>query len=215
MSDKPLSPQRKRFVEAFLANGGNATQAAITAGYAKKAARQTGHKLVTSGDIQAEIQRRRVPVVQRLEVATEWTLAKVIDRLALIADFDLRKIYDEQGNPRKPHELPSEIVLALASHKTRQILTDDGTNVLTINLEEYRSNDRQAALMSIGKHLGGFREKDPDDPAAAALPVVDAALLETLSNEELKALRVAVELLRAAKQRVLLGKGKKKRGGRV
>lgn len=50
--------KQKAFVEAYLANGFNATQAAITAGYSKKTARSQGARLLTNVDIQAAVQAR-------------------------------------------------------------------------------------------------------------------------------------------------------------
>ena len=41
-----LTPKQERFVEAYIENKFNATQAAITAGYSKKTAMEQGYKLV-------------------------------------------------------------------------------------------------------------------------------------------------------------------------
>jgi len=42
MERKKLTPKQDAFVKAYLLNGGNATQAAIDAGYSKKTAQQVG-----------------------------------------------------------------------------------------------------------------------------------------------------------------------------
>lgn len=42
MGQNKLTPKQDAFVKAYLLNGGNATQAAITAGYSKKTAQQVG-----------------------------------------------------------------------------------------------------------------------------------------------------------------------------
>jgi phage terminase small subunit len=51
-----LSPQQEAFADAFVANGGNATEAALTAGYAKTSARQQGHRLLKLPKVQAAVE---------------------------------------------------------------------------------------------------------------------------------------------------------------
>ena len=46
-----LTEQKKRFARNYIANGGNATQAALKAGYSKKSARSQGQRLLTDADI--------------------------------------------------------------------------------------------------------------------------------------------------------------------
>lgn len=51
--EKKLKPKQIRFCEYYVALGGNATKAAIAAGYAEKSARQQGSRLLTNVDIVA------------------------------------------------------------------------------------------------------------------------------------------------------------------
>ena len=55
-SDKQLSKiestRRNKFALEYAVNGGNATQAYITAGYSEKAARQCAYRLLTNANIQ-------------------------------------------------------------------------------------------------------------------------------------------------------------------
>lgn len=48
-----LSNKQRAFIEAYLANGFNATKAAIAAGYAESSARVQGHRLITNANISA------------------------------------------------------------------------------------------------------------------------------------------------------------------
>lgn len=54
-----LNVRQQRFADAYLANGGNATEAAIAAGYSAKTAKQQGSRLLTNADLAAYIQERR------------------------------------------------------------------------------------------------------------------------------------------------------------
>lgn len=51
--EKKLKPKQIRFCEYYVALGGNATKAAIAAGYSEKSARQQGSRLLTNVDIVA------------------------------------------------------------------------------------------------------------------------------------------------------------------
>lgn len=53
-----LTNRQKAFVEAYLANGFNATQAAITAGYSAKTAYSQGSRLLRNVEVQTAIQAR-------------------------------------------------------------------------------------------------------------------------------------------------------------
>lgn len=63
-----LTTKQRRFVEAY---NGNATEAAILAGYSKKTARQIGQNLLTKVDIQAAIQEREQARLTPLIAARE------------------------------------------------------------------------------------------------------------------------------------------------
>lgn len=59
MSKANLSERERRFVEAYMGKAaGNATKAAILAGYSKATARKQGSRLLTKGNIQAAIAAR-------------------------------------------------------------------------------------------------------------------------------------------------------------
>jgi phage terminase small subunit len=48
-----VNPKHRAFVEAYRAFGGNATRAAIEAGFSERRARQTAHELMKRPEIQA------------------------------------------------------------------------------------------------------------------------------------------------------------------
>lgn len=84
-----MTPKQKRFVELY---DGNATAAAIQAGYSSKTARAAGQRLLTKVDIAAAIRTReereaRVRIATRQERQEFWTAvmrdgeAKMFDRL--------------------------------------------------------------------------------------------------------------------------------------
>lgn len=72
---QPLRRRQLAFVDAFLANGGNATAAALAAGYAESSAAVTGHHLLRQDVVAALIVDRcalapdGAAILQRLQAA--------------------------------------------------------------------------------------------------------------------------------------------------
>lgn len=97
-TSKASAAQRKAmFVEAYLTNGGNATQAAKEAGYSVKTARQQGQRLLTDVVISQQIASRRSQVVAQAKEKTQLTAEEVLASLARDLRFDPAKLYREDG----------------------------------------------------------------------------------------------------------------------
>ena len=76
-----VTKRQQRFAEEF-AKDANATQAAVRAGFSKKAAKQQGARLLTYVDVQAAIATLRAPVIASLGITLEGhllTLAELRD----------------------------------------------------------------------------------------------------------------------------------------
>ena len=80
-TDRGLTPKQVAFVAAYLANGLNATQASITAGYSAKTAEQQGPRLLGNVGVAAAIQAAQAKRAERLEITADalvrqnWSLA--------------------------------------------------------------------------------------------------------------------------------------------
>ncbi|MBQ9081969.1 MAG: PBSX family phage terminase large subunit [Clostridia bacterium] len=69
-----LNPKQKAFADAYIKNGGNATQAAIQAGYSERSARPNGSRMLTNADVlayiaqqQAEIDSERIGSLREIQ----------------------------------------------------------------------------------------------------------------------------------------------------
>ena len=76
--DKKLTPKQKAFVDYYIENGGNATQAAIKAGYSQKYANTNANKLLQNTTISKYIEdRNKVIESERIasiiEIKEHWT----------------------------------------------------------------------------------------------------------------------------------------------
>lgn len=76
-SKASAADKRSAFIEAYFANGCNATQAAISAGYAVRSAGSTGARMLKDMRISAEVSKRRTAFLANLELNTEKTLREV------------------------------------------------------------------------------------------------------------------------------------------
>ena len=109
-----LKPKQARFVRAYIDNGGNATQAAITAGYNQKTARQIGSENLTkpyiqeaireltearekSAGITAEWVRQQIAQIAQNESAKDQDRLKALDMLAKMLGLYEKKEEEQQG----------------------------------------------------------------------------------------------------------------------
>lgn len=76
-----LTERQARFVQEYLKDG-NATRAAIAAGYSEKTARSTGAENLTKPDIAAAIAKAQVERTKRTQIDIDY----VIQRLAIEAE---------------------------------------------------------------------------------------------------------------------------------
>lgn len=97
---KPWTEKQYHFALAYLANGFNATQAAISAGYSEKSAKQHSHNIMTKHDfkhVQDYIAHRQTKVLNK------WAFDhdRHIEQLSKMAYFDMKdfaKIDPNTGN---------------------------------------------------------------------------------------------------------------------
>lgn len=75
-----LTLKQQRFVDEYIISG-NATQAAIKAGYSKRSAQQTGAENLLKPVIKAEIERRNAEI----QSAKTMDMKEVMERLAAMA----------------------------------------------------------------------------------------------------------------------------------
>lgn len=77
-----LTPKQKAFADEYIKNGGNATQAAIKAGYSKRSARVIGKENLTKPNIIQYINERLNPIEKKRKLSAEDALNELIDILA-------------------------------------------------------------------------------------------------------------------------------------
>lgn len=73
-----LTPKQIAFADEYIINGGNATQAAIKAGYSKKTAYQTGAENLRKPHIQEYISNKTEPIDKKRSISADDALDRLI-----------------------------------------------------------------------------------------------------------------------------------------
>lgn len=151
-TSKSAADQKKLlFVEAFLTNGENITQAAIAAGFSANSASAAGSRLLRDDRVLTEIERRRAEIVSNLRLDTD----RLYQEIGRIAFSDIRKIMHDDGRMKLPKELDADTAAAIASFE----FDLDGSI-------KYKFWDKNSAQERAAKVLGAFERtnKQVTDP---------------------------------------------------
>lgn len=159
-----LTDQRRRFVDEYLVDL-DSTAAALRAGYSRRSAKQLGSRIRNEPEVAAAIDA----AIARRAKRTEITQDRVVKELAKIGFADIRKAVkwqanvigmteDEDGTERlavtnqvqliDSDAIDDDTAAAIAS------IGQDSRGGLKINF-----HDKQGALVSLGRHLGMFKDK--------------------------------------------------------
>lgn len=126
-----LTPKQKRFVDEYLVDG-NATQAAIRAGYSSKTAGSIGQENLTKPEISSLIAAAQKALQQKAQITAKDVVQGFIDIWK--NSTQLVECKEKDGSP---------------------ILDKDGNQVY----EVLNAKAANTALENLGKHLGLYVEK--------------------------------------------------------
>lgn len=168
-TNRESAAQRKAlFAKEFLANGGNAKQAAIKVGYSAKTADQQGSRLLKDVKVREIIEASREKALDEADVS----LKEVILEAKRLALFDPRRLFDAEGNLKPIKDLDADTAAALAQIDVYEEFIGQGDNRQKIGeTKKIKLWDKNAALEKLFKHLGLYKEdnKQQGDAAVAAL----------------------------------------------
>lgn len=199
---KPLNQRQQAFLIAYQTPGtpatGNATRAAIAAGYSPATAKQSGSRLL------AEISARNNPrpesplatippnanitvVVERDELADVRSELGVNTHAALqsimrSALADPRKLFNQDGSPKPIHELDDDTAMAIESVEVVETYAGTGEDrTFTGYVKKYKFNPRSSAQQMLMRHLNLFRDDNKAKGEGIAEGSV-AALLQAMQG---------------------------------
>lgn len=100
-----LTEQKKQFARNYIANGGNATQAALKAGYSKKSAYSQGQRLLKDVEIKQILEKEQKKNLEKFE----YTMHESFENLKKAQELALKRTNPLGGsNPDLTNFLKAE-----------------------------------------------------------------------------------------------------------
>ncbi len=169
-TERAVTPQERQFLEEYVANDYNATQAYLKAWphHSYSTARNEASKLLANPYIQTELEAVKEEYARRLRISP----AKVLKELAIIAFSDIGEAFTPSACDGEPDRaLPlsqmrptTRRAIHTTKTKKRKIKSRDGGDTAEeIEEVEYRMYSKLEALDKLCKRLGLFKEAEPGD----------------------------------------------------
>lgn len=147
---------REKFVAAYLGNGYNSAQAAVTAGYKNKNIHRQGYELLKHPEVKAKLEAAAKRVADIAEISNERTLREVKN----VAFNDSRKFYRDDGSLVPPSEWDEGMAASVASFEVTEIWGGHGDDREQIGrVCKLKFWPKLEAADKLMKHLGLF-ERD-------------------------------------------------------
>jgi phage terminase small subunit len=185
---KKLTPKRERFVAEVIRNGGNATKAAIQAGYAESSAYQRGYELVRNSEIQERIQRAK----QRAGITPEIVTGVLAQQLL----SDISDVLDDEGrfDYKRARKLRVTGQIQKLKVKKRDLFNAKGELAAVETIHELELYSSQAAAKILTGTLGMLKQPavNPEDVARVKAEI-DRLIAEGWSEEDAKEIVVEAE----------------------
>ncbi len=146
-----MNDRQKQFAVDY-AKTLNATQAAISAGYSRKTAKQIGSRLLTRPTIRAEV----AAALERAKVDAGWLLRRFVE----LAEVDVLDLFDARGKLRPLDEIPPAARRLIGSIEYETRWEGRGEEAERVDVTKIKLLDRLRVLEGIGKHIavGAFTE---------------------------------------------------------
>jgi phage terminase small subunit len=140
-SKAAAAERRKAFVKAYLVNGHNATQAAITAGFSPKTAYSQGQRLLKDVEISGQLAEaaRETGAIAGLDVG------RTLREVARISQFDRRKLYRPDGTPIPVHLLDDDTAAAISHEGPHGLVPFDKNRALDMAFKHQGLYERDNA----------------------------------------------------------------------
>lgn len=149
-ADERFTERQLRFIEQFMIDG-NATQAAVRAGFSTKTAQQQGARLLSNVVVSAEIARRRTLLSRRYEISADRVVSEYA-KIAFARVTDYTTFGPKGVTARDSKDIDESALDAIAEVKERS--GKGSRRCVSIKL-----HSKTEALHALGKHLGLFVDR--------------------------------------------------------
>lgn len=172
--------KQERFVKEYIANGYNATQAALSSGASNdiKRARYVGMKLMKRVYVQQLVQEHKDQIDAELKSRYAITRENVLDALSNLVFGSPKDLFREDGTMKPIHELDDRTARMISSMDVEEIWDGPpGEKVQVGVLKKVRMWDKNSAIDKAMRHLGLFEKDNAQKPAVVNLSRDDAGVL--------------------------------------
>jgi phage terminase small subunit len=165
---KPLTRKQALFVAEYLTDL-NATRAAISAGYSRKGAEQTGSVLLRNPKVQQEISTKHGVRLNLLEITAD----RVLQELAKMAFFDPGDLFEDDGSMKQLKDIAPDARMAIAGLEVAELFEGTGEQKHAYGLmKKMKLVDKGQNLERLGRHLKLFTDKwEGSGPGGAPIPI--------------------------------------------
>lgn len=200
-SKEAAAARKQRFIEAYIANGGNASDAAKAAGYSAHSAAQQASRLLTDAKVSQQIADRSAKLAKKYELTTDLVVRSIVQEMT----FDPANLYDAAGRLKPITELDEDTRMALVGleiiEETAQgavgtelepqphgggLKRQTGQRVLVSRTAKVKWAPKQGAREQAMKHLGMFKADNAQRTAVEGVPrevlLAIAERLKTLAH---------------------------------
>jgi len=174
MASDKLTPKQERFCLEYVVDL-NGTQAAIRAGYSEK----TASVIANENLIKPYVQNRISELQKELQAKTGITAEKVIAELALLGFSNIQDYIGDDNEVVDLSQIDRNKAAAVDSIKTTVTVNKLGDTTTQV---QFKLNSKQAALESLGRHLGIF-EKDNKQKSDAVTQITRTILTKPVEHK--------------------------------
>lgn len=148
-----LTHKQEMFCQEYATHG-NATRAAINAGYSEKTAHSIGCENLSKPEIVERIMELAAEPIKKLEITRE----RVIEEMARIAFADSRKLFDENGDLKPIHELDDNTAAAIAGVEVVTVNKGRGEAATVDYIHKVKQWPKDRMLSELGKHFNIYED---------------------------------------------------------
>ena len=189
-----LNQRQARFVEEYLTPGteayGNATQAAIRAGYSPRTAKQQGNRLLTKAHISRAVAKRREKMEKKL-VTTRDEIAAELYKLAFANMADYIRVSEAGDAYVDLSEMTRDQAAAVTEITVEDFMDGRGEGAREVRRVKFKLESKRLALMDLAKLLGYADERIIVEAAERLRESERSKLLRALQEANITAEQVA------------------------
>lgn len=168
-SKRSADEKKRLFAEAYLSNGGNATKAALAAGYSESGASKQGYRMSKDPYILSIIGQGQKEILTKYRLTAE----DVYRSLAQELHFHPGKLYRPDGSMKRITELDDDTAMALTGIEVQE----SGGDEMPVITRKVKWNTKNQAREQLIKLLNLYGEKapDPDEGKQVTRDLIESA----------------------------------------